>query len=42
MIIETIPIDKINPAVYNPRRDLKPGDPEYDKLKKSMAELING
>ena len=36
MQIETVPIDKLNPAEYNPRRDLKPGDPDYDKLKKSI------
>jgi DNA modification methylase len=39
MKIETIAIDKINPAKYNPRKDLKPGDPEYEKLKKSINEF---
>ena len=39
MEIVTLDIDKINPAVYNPRKDLKPGDPEYDKLKKSILEF---
>jgi len=34
--IQKIPIEKINPAKYNPRKDLKPGDPEYEKLKKSI------
>lgn len=34
--IQKIPIEKLNPAKYNPRKDLKPGDPEYEKLKKSM------
>jgi DNA modification methylase len=34
--IQKIPIGKLNPAKYNPRKDLKPGDPEYEKLKKSM------
>ena len=33
MIIEFIPIEKIKIAKYNPRKDLKPGDPEYKKLK---------
>jgi len=37
MEIIKIPISKINPALYNPRVDLKPGDPEYEKLKKSIA-----
>ena len=36
MDIRKIPIEKLNPAKYNPRKDLKPGDPEYEKLKKSM------
>ncbi len=39
MKIETISIDKIKPAVYNPRKDLKPGDAEYEKLKKSLNEF---
>ena len=39
MKIELIPIDKINPAPYNPRKDLQPGDPEYEKLKKSIQEF---
>lgn len=29
----------INLAMYNPRKDLKPGDPEYEKLKRSMEEF---
>ena len=36
MQIQKVPIEKLNPAKYNPRKDLKPGDPEYEKLKKSM------
>jgi DNA modification methylase len=36
LLIQKIPIGKLNPAKYNPRKDLKPGDPEYEKLKKSM------
>ncbi len=27
------------PADYNPRKDLKPGDPEYDKLKRSIEQF---
>jgi DNA modification methylase len=34
--IRKLPLEKLNPAKYNPRKDLKPGDPEYEKLKKSM------
>lgn len=36
---ETVPIDQINEAAYNPRVDLKPGDPRYDRLKASMEEF---
>lgn len=36
MKIQKVKIDQINPAAYNPRLDLKPGDPDYDKLKKSI------
>ena len=39
MHIESIAIRRIKPAAYNPRLDLKPGDPEYDKLKRSMEEF---
>jgi len=37
--IRKIPIEKLNPAAYNPRKDLQPGDPEYEKLKRSMQEF---
>ena len=36
MKIQKVKIDQINPAAYNPRLDLKPGDSDYDKLKRSM------
>jgi len=36
MEIRKIPISQINPAPYNPRVDLKPGDPDYEKLKTSI------
>lgn len=36
MLIRRIPIGKLQPAPYNPRVDLKPGDPEYEKLARSM------
>lgn len=39
MEIQRIPLNEINPAKYNPRKDLKPGDPEYEKLKKSIQEF---
>lgn len=37
--IRTITIDRINAAVYNPRADLQPGDPEYEKLKRSIEQF---
>ena len=37
MEIRKVRVSEINPAPYNPRVDLKPGDPEYEKLKKSMT-----
>lgn len=37
--IKTIPIDQINAAAYNPRVDLQPGDPEYEKLKQSILSF---
>ena len=39
MDIQTLPVDKLIPANYNPRKDLKPGDPEYEKLKRSLTEF---
>ena len=31
--IQKVAVEKLNPAKYNPRKDLKPGDPEYERLK---------
>ncbi|WP_327204048.1 ParB N-terminal domain-containing protein [Paenibacillus tyrfis] len=39
MDIKTISIELINPAAYNPRIDLQPGDPAYEKLKRSIEEF---
>jgi hypothetical protein len=36
MNVITVDIDKLNPAPYNPRKDLKPGDAEYEKLATSI------
>lgn len=36
MLIERIPIERIKAAPYNPRKDLQPGDPEYERLKRSI------
>lgn len=34
--IRTVDIKLLKPAAYNPRRDLKPGDAEYEKLAASI------
>ncbi len=39
--IRVVPVDKIQPAVYNPRKDLKPSDPEYQAIKRSLVEFGN-
>lgn len=36
MVIRKVPVLEINPAVYNPRVDLKPNDPDYKKLENSI------
>lgn len=38
MNIQKIEIAKLKPAEYNPRKDLKPEDEEYQKIKKSIVE----
>jgi len=37
--LERIAARRINPAPYNPRIDLKPGDPDYEKLARSVDEF---
>ena len=39
MNIQKISAERLNPAAYNPRRDLQPGDKEYEKLKRSVTEF---
>ena len=39
MKIEKLKTKNLIPADYNPRKDLKAGDPEYDKLKQSIQEF---
>jgi DNA modification methylase len=39
LLIEKIKIDQLSPAKYNPRKDLKPGDKEYEQLKKSILQF---
>ena len=31
--LRMIPVDQLKPAEYNPRKKLKPGDAEYEKIK---------
>ena len=39
MQIEKKNVAELLPADYNPRKDLKPGDPEYEKLKRSIEQF---
>lgn len=39
MQIEKVNAARLNPAAYNPRRDLKPGVKDYEKLKRSIEEF---
>jgi len=39
MKIKKVDINQINPAPYNPRRDLKPGDEEYEKIRNSITNF---
>jgi len=39
MNIQKIKLSDLNPAVYNPRKELKPGDPEFEKLKASIENF---
>lgn len=38
MQIRTMAIAQIKLAAYNPRKDLQPGDPEYERIKRSLLE----
>lgn len=39
MLIERKAVTALLPADYNPRKDLKPGDGEYEKLKRSIEQF---
>ena len=39
MTIKRLPVEKLKPAKYNPRKDLKPGDPAYEKIKRSLHDF---
>ena len=36
---KVLPIGQLKPAAYNPRKQLKPGDKEYEKIKHSIQEF---
>ena len=37
--LRVIPVTELKPAAYNPRKKLKPGDKEYEKIKNSIEEF---
>ena len=39
MNLQRISVDRLKPAKYNPRKDLKPGDPAYEKIRRSLHEF---
>ena len=39
MEFKKLKIDTLIPASYNPRKALKPGDPEFEKIKNSITEF---
>ena len=41
MKIERMNISSLNPAAYDPRIQLKPGDPEFERLKESIKTFGN-
>ena len=39
MNLQRIPVERLKPAKYNPRKDLKPGDPAYEKIRRSLHDF---
>ena len=37
--LKVLPVSELKPAAYNPRKKLKPGDKEYQKIKASIEEF---
>ena len=37
--LKMLPVSVLKPAAYNPRKKLKPGDKEYEKIKNSIEEF---
>ena len=39
LIMKRLPVGQLKPAKYNPRKDLKPGYPAYEKIKRSLHDF---
>lgn len=39
MHLQRLPLCDLKPAAYNPRVSLRPGDPKFEKLRRSLAEF---
>ena len=39
MNLQRVSINLLKPAKYNPRKDLKPGDPAYEKIRRSLHDF---
>ena len=39
MNLQRVAIERLKPAKYNPRKDLKPGDPAYEKIRRSLHDF---
>ena len=37
--LKILPVHVLKPAAYNPRKKLKPGDKEYEKIRQSIEEF---
>ena len=37
--LKILPVHVLKPATYNPRKKLKPGDKEYEKIRQSIEEF---
>lgn len=38
--LKMLPVSVLKPAAYNPRKKLKPGDKEYEKIKNSIESSV--
>ena len=37
--VQKVPVSMLKSAKYNPRKDLKPGDPAYEKIRRSLHDF---